>query len=512
MHTPRRDHRPKQGKQPQRPDRGVGHARGVGGDEHKEEAEGGDVGHALDPDGPAVGKDKGRPDAARGHLVGAQEQVERVLAGAVEEVVAAVAGDGDVGVLQGAGLGAPAEAGQVRLHGARARVALGDDVGVVGPHVAEEQLKGRVLVGEAPAAREQAQVRQHAVERPAGEHALHDVGAVQAVHAVGAHHARLQVAHLEPVARPPPARHVGRAEVLLREQRLVHAVDEQLRAMHLKTLGFGVEVKVDVVQPVELGPGAAAARLDGVEFLVGPLVGLDVLLGVRDEYVDHLLIGLLDAHLAALLVDQVDEVVVAVEANLLVKVSLGGGEGCLDGADLERRRVLERVDLGPVGWHAAAGLNVGQDLHVLALVRRVALPPRASTPRDAAQPCSGIVEDQDLFCLVVVRSVPLVVQAACEVPGASSVAGPARDQSYGQGRPLEGGRVDLEHAKDDGEDIRINVRLGRWLPAAALCPEVDQVGLDESVPEEAVVGALPQRAVCILLCLALEAVCEVDRI
>ncbi len=60
---------------------------------------------------------------------------------------------------------------------------------------------------------------------------------------------------------------------------ILHAVDQKLGAVHLQALGLGVEIEIHVVQAVKLRLGAAG--LDGVELLVGELVGLGVLLGAR---------------------------------------------------------------------------------------------------------------------------------------------------------------------------------------------------------------------------------------
>ncbi len=235
--------------------------------------------------------------------------------------------------------------------------------------------------------------------------------------------------------------------------------------MHLQALGLGVEVEVDVVQAVERRARARRRRVDGLEPVVGVLVRLG---GLRDQPLDDLLVGVLDGQLTALLVDQVDEVVVAVQADLLVEVGAGGREGGLDGADLDLGRVLERVDLGPVRRHAAAGLHVGHDLHV-AVGAAAPVEPRPG----AAKARGGVVEHQHLLRLVVVGGVALVVEAAGEVAGAGAVARAPADEGQGQWRALEGGRVDLEHAEDDGQDVGVDAGLGRRLAARAVGAEVD---------------------------------------
>jgi len=72
--------------------------------------------------------------------------------------------------------------------------------------------------------------------------------------------------------------------------------------------------------------------------------------------------------------------------------------------------------------------------------------------------------------------------------------------------------MDLEHAEDHGEDIRVDTGLRGGETAGTLVAEVDQVGLEEAVPEEAVVGALPEGHSSVLLGLPLEAVGEVERV
>lgn len=124
----------------------VGEPSGEQADQHKEDAECQDVRDSLDEDGAAVREDLAGPDGDRARVVDAQEEVEGILPGAVEEVVLDVPRDGDLAIPHGACLGALAKARHVGLHGASAGVALADHVGVVGPEVAVEELKGRVLV------------------------------------------------------------------------------------------------------------------------------------------------------------------------------------------------------------------------------------------------------------------------------------------------------------------------------------------------------------------------------
>lgn len=70
----------------------------------------------------------------------------------------------------------------------------------------------------------------------------------------------------------------------------------------------------------------------------------------------------------------------------------------------------------------------------------------------------------------------------------------------------------LEHAKDDGKDVRVGTRLWSWLASCPQIPVADQVRLHESIPKEAVVGPLPEWRGAVVLGLPLEAVGEIDRV
>ncbi|KJR87178.1 uncharacterized protein SPSK_01499 [Sporothrix schenckii 1099-18] len=521
-------------------------------DQQKEDGKGQHVRHGLDQHGAAVGKDEvGGGLAGR---VGAQEQVKGVLAGAVQEVVAAVPRDGDLAVAQGADLGASAEARHVRLHGAGARIALGDAVGVVGPQVAEEHLKGRVLVHQRAAAGHDAEIGKHALEGPAGQHALDDVGAVEAVHAVGAHDRRLHGAGLQAGGHATVAGQVRGAEVLLSDEGIVHLVEQQLGAVEALALGLAVEIKVDVVHAVQLalrvllalgetahaataaGRGGCGGRrggpVEGVQLLAELLAAAAAAAasgGAALEELDHALVGLLDAALAALLVDEVDEVVVAVDAHLFGEVGAGGRKGGLDAASiaahLQTRRVLEVVDLAPEDGHAAPGLHVRQDLglgaggFVARIAHQLATRLHVAGPRVAGQVAlAAVVEDDNLLGLVVVGHMAILVDAAGEKTRAGAEARAAGDERNGQRPAAEGGRVDLEHAEHDGQDVGVDAGLDAELAAGAAVAVLDKVRLHKAVPEEAVVGAHPERGLglagrargVLLRDLALEAVGEVE--
>lgn len=70
----------------------------------------------------------------------------------------------------------------------------------------------------------------------------------------------------------------------------------------------------------------------------------------------------------------------------------------------------------------------------------------------------------------------------------------------------------LEHAKDDGKDVRVGTWLRSWLAPCAQVPVADQIGLDKTIPKEAVISPLPEWRRGVVLRLALKAVCEVDRV
>lgn len=77
-----------------------------------------------------------------------RQEVEAVNVGAIGEVVDVVARQRVDAVVDGALEGAGAGPREVSLEGWRARVQVGHDVGVVGPHVAESLLEVRLELGE----------------------------------------------------------------------------------------------------------------------------------------------------------------------------------------------------------------------------------------------------------------------------------------------------------------------------------------------------------------------------
>lgn len=268
-----------------------------------------------------------------------------------------------------------------------------------------------------------------------------------------------------------------------------------------------MKVEVDVVDAVKGLP--RRARLDDMELLVGNRIACDAFPGRGLQLLHDLLVGFFDSLFSPLLVHQVHQVVVAVDANLLIKVRRCCGGSRINAADLEFGRVGEGVDLGPVHGHAATSLHVGQDLGFAAFGFACL---HVIAPGEATQPARTVVQDDDLLRLVVVGNVALLVDATGEVSCTATVPGAAGDEHHGQRGALEIGGMDLEHAKDDGQDVRVGAWLRSKLASCAGRSEIDQVGLYESVPEEAVIGPLPQGRGVVMLRLALEAIGEVDRV
>lgn len=209
--------------------------------------------------------------------------------------------------------------------------------------------------------------------------------------------------------------------------------------------------------------------------------------GRGDKRFDDLLVGDLNALLPPLLVNEVDEVVVAVEPDLLVKVLARGVKGDVNAADLQCGDELEVVDFSPVDGDGSTGLDVGEDLDAL----RVQLASRGRA-RDgvlvvalAAQAASAVAEDHNLLRLVKVGGIAHGVQAAREIASAGTVTRPAGEEDECARRALDGRGENVQEAEEDRQDIRVDGRAGG--------AQVDQVGLDIAIPEKAVVGALPQR-------------------
>lgn len=197
------------------------------------------------------------------------------------------------------------------------------------------------------------------LQYPTTQHGLHHVGSVQTVHTVGS------------------------------DDLVLHAVD-----------GIGVEIVSEEVVVIEAQLGQVLKQeLDSVPAHLAALmvkVKVDVLdfLGKRSrQRLNSLLVCILHRLLVAALVDQVDQVVVAVELDLLFKV-LGGGVLGRPGRDGQVGLVLQVVNLGPVHGHRASGLEERKELVV-----------------------GG---QEDLLGFVEVSHVSVLVDTTTEVPGTST--------------------------------------------------------------------------------------------
>ncbi|KAI3479479.1 hypothetical protein L1887_58497 [Cichorium endivia] len=335
-----------------------------------------------------------------GRLPCAREEVVGILTCAVKVVVLDVARDRVDAVLQCPLLGPLTRARKVGLERARARIGLADHIRMVRPHVAVDMHKLGVLL-HLIARSKDADRRKLLVEHPPCQRTLDDIGAVQTVHAVGAHHGALLAHHLAALG----GKVVGALEPLG-----LQPLDEVHDALKLHALALVVEVVVGVVH-VRVG-----------------------------ELLDGTLVRLLDRLLVALLVDEVDEVVVAVALDLVVKVAARSFRrlGLLH--DLQIGLVAQIVHLGPEDGHGAARL------HVALADRAVGL--------DHGRAALGVGDDK-LLGLVEVGHVAVQVDAA---------------------------RKKAKHARQH-EARHVVARLCRLYEALH----------QEAVPEEAVVGALPQR-------------------
>src|ERR1700744_337001 len=130
--------------------------------------------------------------------------------------------------------------------------------------------------------------------------------------------------------------------------------------MPLEALGLIVEVEIDIMEPVHLL--VLLARFDVPELLVCGAASLDRLLWRVHQDSDHLLISLLDAFLSASLVDKVDQIVLAVYFDLLVKVFFCCLNSSFNTTDLQLWRVMQVVDFSPKDGNAASRLQGGKDL------------------------------------------------------------------------------------------------------------------------------------------------------
>lgn len=116
--------------------------------EHHENAEREDIRNGLDQNWPPVGEDERSPDVGGAWSISTQEEIVRVLARTVEEVVADISCDTNSTVLKGADLGSLAGSRDICLHGTSARIRGGNNVGIISPEVAEQVLESLVFVAE----------------------------------------------------------------------------------------------------------------------------------------------------------------------------------------------------------------------------------------------------------------------------------------------------------------------------------------------------------------------------
>jgi hypothetical protein len=90
---------------------------------------------------------------------------------------------------------------------------------------------------------------------------------------------------------------------------------------------------------------------------------------------------------------------------------------------------------------------------------------------------------------------PLFIDTSGKIPRTSPKPRPPRDESKGETGRLDSGWSDLQHAKHHRQDIGISSRLlltPQPARRSTSCSEVDEIGLDEAVPEESVIRSLPQ--------------------
>ena len=326
---------------------------------------------------------------------------------AVAEVVDVVSLDGVLAVVDSALPGAFARASEVSLESGRARVQYTDAVRVVRPRLPERLLERRVELLERVSLRLACDVHlpKLLVRDVAREHTLDHVGSVQAVHAVGPH-----VAHL-------PVCHLGRS--------LVHfltAVHTELHVGH--EVVEGVEFVLDLVDEFgQVLPLHFAALVVEVE--------PDVL----DESVAHpvhdLREGGADAELRALLVDEVDEDLLAIRSLDLGHVLLRETQrliGVL--VDAHRRTPLHSRLLTPQRRNRTPRLHIRGNAHAIAL----------------------FVESDNVLGLHEVGHVPVSVDATHDETPAWPSAVLLRDESEIEAlRGVDHQRLDIEIAKDTGD-------------------------------------------------------------
>lgn len=173
---------------------------------------------------------------------------------------------------------------------------------------------------------------------------------------------------------------------------------------------------------------------------------LDFLLCGRDEVADHCFVSALDSLLSALLVDQVDEIVVSVKADLFIEMLSGGSDGCVDTSDLKLWGITEVVDFGPVDWNTASSLdmrkNLGSCLFEAGCGARIT-----------------VADDDSLLGFVEVGSMSMFVNSASKVSCSGTVSGFASDEDVFECGVFDLGLNNLDESEDDGEDERVGLEV-----------------------------------------------------
>jgi hypothetical protein len=108
-----------------------------------------------------------------------------------------------------------------------------------------------------------------------------------------------------------------------------------------------------------------------------------------------------------------------------------------------------------------------------------------------------------------------LVDSTGEVSRSGSMSGSSGDKRKGERGSLDSGWSNAHHAKHHRQYVGVSPWLGAiansTLVVLALT-EIDEIGLNETVPEEAVICAFPHGNVGRSLRLSLEVVCEVERV
>lgn len=191
-------------------------------------------------------------------------------------------------------------------------------------------------------------------QHPARNHALHNIRTVEAVHAVCADGASLP--GFDGACGAPTK---GVEVTVLRQREFI---EEELCAVPAHRAAFVVEVEVYVVQAVETaGIFGWCDLMEAFRGLGGGFLGFR---GGGNERFDGGLVGGLYGDFAPRLVDEVDKVGFAVDADLLFKVFSGGVERERRGLYMQGWYGFEGIEFGPVSGDRAAGLDIAEDLYL----------------------------------------------------------------------------------------------------------------------------------------------------